>query len=199
MTFLAGSLNLKRYFIEDISIFKKEKEKVLSKLQGFGFVPIEERAVEEQVGWVSPFKTTEINHVDVFFDSYIYLAMRVDRKKINQEYLTLKFLDKIQKENLSIKSTKHASNLKEELREKLIKTAVPETIIIDAIIDVNSSTLFVNSGSQKYNNYFLTLFGKTFDIKPKHIDSTMFALMATKSIDTVASLGTIQEVYRYEN
>jgi len=201
MGFLKGNLSLKRYFIEDIDVFKNNKEGLLVPVNEYIFRPIDDQAVEEQVGWVSPFKIYQpvINFEDMFLDRFVYFAMRVDTKTVSKTLIEANALEKIEKEQLQIKSNKQVKDLKEEIKQRLLKRALPAPKIIEGVIDINLSTLFVNSAAKKSNEYFMSLFGKTFNIKPIYINSTMYSYLSVKKEEIVEKLATTEETYFNEN
>jgi DNA recombination-dependent growth factor C len=201
MGFLRGSISIKRYFIEDIDVFKNNKEGLLALVNKNIFRPIDNEGIEEQVGWVSPFKIYQpvINYEDMFLDRFVYFAMRVDTKSVPKTLIEANALETIEKENLQIKSKKQLKDLKDDIKQKLLVRALPSPKIIEGIIDTTLSTLFVNSSSKKQNGYFLSLFGKTFDMKPTHINSTMFGFLSVKKPELIEKLATTEETYFNED
>lgn len=201
MGFLKGSLSIKRYFIEEIGVFKNNKEGLLEPINEYIFKSIDNDAIEEQVGWVSPFKVYQptINYEDIFLDRFVYFAMRIDTKSVPKTLVEANALEMVEKENLSIKSNKQFKSIKEDIHQVLLKRALPSPKIVEGVIDTNLSTLFVNSASKKTNGYFLSLFMKTFDMKPIYIDSTMFSFLSIKDKEITEKLATSQETYFNEN
>ncbi len=198
MGFLSGVLNIKRFFIENTDFFK-DRESVVANLTNFIFKNIENSSSEESIGWVNPMKPcgTEIKANDIFFSNYIFLAMRHDVKKVSPLFLDLKVNQLIEKEDLEIKSNRDLKQLKEDVKNDLLKRSLPSSKIVDAVIDIKRSILLINSSSLKTCSLFLSLFEKTFAILPIFVDKTVFAHISTGS-DGVKKLSELNETVIYD-
>ncbi|NOZ12012.1 MAG: recombination-associated protein RdgC [Acidobacteria bacterium] len=182
MGFLKGSLGIKRYFIEKPDVFSESRDKVVERLLDFQFRSIEGSAVEEAAGWVSPFRSFDpkITVEDTFLDSNIFLAMRIDRKTVPRLLLSNKVNQLLDSGSVLPKGKAELKQLKEDMYRELLIKALPEPRIIEGVIDLPHATLYLNTASHRVSGLFLSLFEKTFDILPIHIDPTGFAFLTLK-------------------
>ena len=198
MGFFSGNLSLKRFFIEEIEYFK-DKDRVIANLNNFVFKDIEYEAREESIGWVSPVKVykTEIEVNEVYFGNYVLLALRHDTKKVSKVLLDCKLNEVIEKEGLSIQNNKQLKQLKDHIKQELLKKTLPNPKIIEAVIDLNKKTLLLNSTSKKLGALFLSLFEKTFSILPVYVDPTVFSYISTGK-EGVGKLSSLTETVIYD-
>ncbi len=195
MGFLKGSLGIKRYFIEKPEVFSESRDKIVERMQNFQFRSIEDSALEEAVGWVSPFRSYDpkITIEDTFLDSNIFLAMRIDRKMVPRLLLQNKVNQLLESGSVLIKGKSELKQLKEDLHRELLLKALPEPRIIEGVIDLSHSTLYLNTSSNRTSGLFLSLFEKTFDILPIHIDPTGFAFLTLKDEAKLQALADSEE------
>jgi len=195
MGFLKGSLGIKRYFIENPDAFREGREKVVERMLRYQFRSIEGAAVEEAVGWVSPFRSydSKIKVEDTFLDSNIFLAMRVDRKVVPRLLLDSKVNQKLDSGAVVAKGKQELKQLKEDMRQELLLKALPEPRIIEGVIDLPHATLYLNTASHRASGLFLSLFEKTFDVLPAHIDPTGFAFLTLKEDSKLQALSDAEE------
>ena len=198
MGFLSGNLSLKRFYIEDIGIFK-DKDKVLANMENFCFKDIEDEAAEESIGWVSPGKIykTAIEAEEVFFGNYVLLALRYDTKKVSKTLVEFKAEKIIEAEGLKFTNNRELKRFKDDIKRELLKKSLPTPKVIEAVIDLNKSTLFLNSVSKKTGALFLSLFEKTFAIMPIYVDNTVFCHIAVGS-GGVEKLSSLTETVIYD-
>ncbi len=191
MGFFSGNLSIKRFFIEEIECFK-DKERVIANLNNFIFKDIENEAREESIGWVSPLKVykPQIEIEEVFFGNYVLLALRHDTKKVSKVLLECKLNELIESEGLSVQNNKQLKQLKDDIKQELLKKTLPNPKIVEAVIDLNKKTLLLNSTSRKLGSLFLSLFEKTFSILPVYVDPTVFTYIAVgkQGVEKLSSL-----------
>ena len=192
---MKGSLGIKRYFIENPNVFREDRDTVVERLLRYPFRSIEGSAVEEAVGWVSPFRSYDpsIKVEDTFLDSNIFLAMRVDRKVVPRLLLDSKINQNLDSGAVVAKGKQELKQLKEDMHQELLLKALPEPRIIEGVIDLPHATLYLNTASHRASGLFLSLFEKTFDILPVHIDPTGFAFLTLKEDTTLQALANAEE------
>ena len=195
MGFLKGSLGIKRYFIENQDVFSKNRDTVVEKLLRYQFRSIESAAVEEAVGWVSPFRSYDpaLKVEDTFLDSNLFLAMRIDKKTVSKLLLESKVHQFLDSGSSLTTGKQELKKLKEDIHQELLTKALPEPRIIEGVIDLPHSTLYLNTASHRSSGLFLSLFEKTFDILPVHIDPTAFAYLTLKEDSKLQALANAEE------
>ncbi len=198
MGFLSGNLSIKRFFIEEIDYFK-DRERVVANLNNFLFKDIEREAREESIGWVSPLKVykPDIEIDEIYHGNYIFLALRYDTKKVSKVLIECKLNEIIEKEGLSIQNNRQLKQLKDDIKNELLKQTLPNPKIVEAVIDINKKTLLLNSTSKKLGGLFLSLFEKTFSILPVYIDPTVFSYIAVGK-EGVSKLSSQTETIIYD-
>jgi len=197
---LKGSLGIKRYFIENQDIFSENKNDVVERLLRYQFRSVETAAVEEAVGWVSPFRSydPELTVEDTVLDSNIFLAMRIDKKTVPRLLLDSKVHQVLDSQSLPASGKQELKKLKEDIYQELLAKALPEPRIIEGVIDLQHSTLYLNTVSHRSSGLFLSLFEKTFDILPVHIDPTTFAYLTLKKDSKLQALANAGESCFYD-
>ncbi|MCK5879135.1 MAG: recombination-associated protein RdgC [Holophagae bacterium] len=200
MGFLKGTLGLKRYFIENPDVFSQGRDKVIERMLRYQFRSIEGSAVEEAVGWVSPFRSydPEVKVEDTFLDSNIFLAMRIDRKVVSRLLLDSKVHQLLDSGAHIPKGKQELKQLKEDMHRELLIKALTEPRIIEGVIDLPHSTLYLNTASHRVSGLYLSLFEKTFDILPVHIDPTTFAYLTLKEEAKLQALANAEESCFYD-
>lgn len=197
---MKGSLGIKRYFIENQDIFSENKNDVVERLLRYQFRSVETAAVEEAVGWVSPFRSydPELTVEDTVLDSNIFLAMRIDKKTVPRLLLDSKVHQVLDSQSLPASGKQELKKLKEDIYQELLAKALPEPRIIEGVIDLQHSTLYLNTASHRSSGLFLSLFEKTFDILPVHIDPTTFAYLTVKEDSKLQALANAGESCFYD-
>ncbi len=198
MGFLSGNLSLKRFYIDDIAVFK-DKDRVVANLTNFLFKDIEDAPAEESIGWVSPAKIykTAIDVEEIYFGNYILLALRYDTKKVSKTLVEFKAEKIMESEGLKFSNSREVKRFKDEIKRELLKKSLPTPKIIEAVIDLNKSTLFLNSVSKKTGALFLSLFEKTFAVMPVYVDNTVFCQIAVGNQGT-EKLSSLTETVIYD-
>ena len=197
---MKGKLGIKRYFIEEPETFLKDREKIVERLLEYRFHSIDGSATEEAVGWVSPFRSydSDISVADTFLDSNIFLAMRLDRKSVSKLLLENRVNQRLRSEEIVPTGKEALKQLKEDTMKELLMQALPEPKIVEGVIDLSHATLYLNTGSHKTSNLFLSLFEKTFNLLPVHIDPTTFALLTLKDEGQLQALSDVEESCFYD-
>ncbi|BBB32208.1 conserved hypothetical protein [Thermotomaculum hydrothermale] len=198
MGFFSGNLSLKRFFIEEIEYFK-DKERVVANLNNYLFKDIENQAKEESIGWVSPLKVykSQIDVEEIYYGNYILLALRYDTKKVSKVLIDCKLNETIEREGLSIQNNKQLKQLKDDIKQELLKKTLPSPKIVEAVIDLNKKTLLLNSTSKKLGGLFLSLFEKSFSIMPVYVDPTVFSYISVGK-QGVEKLSSLTETVIYD-
>ncbi len=193
-------MGIKRYFIEKTDIFSESRESVVEHLRQYQFRSTENAPVEEAVGWASPFRSydPDVTVEDTFLDSNIFLAMRIDRKSVSKLLLDSKVNQLLDSGEIAPKGKTELKQIKEDMLRELLIKALPEPRIIEGVIDLPHSTLFLNTASHRVSGLFLSLFEKTFGILPVHIDPTTFAFLTLKEEEKLQALANAEESCFYD-
>ncbi len=197
---MKGTLGIKRYFIEEREIFLQDRETLVERIRQYRFHPIDGSPVEEAVGWVSPFRSydSNISVEDTFLDSNIFLAMRLDQKSVSKLLLENRVNQRLHSGEIVPKGKEELKQLKEDTMKELLIQALPAPKIVEGVIDLPHATLYLNTGSHRVSSLFLSLFEKTFNLLPVHIDPTTFVLLTLKDEGQLQTLSDAGESCFYD-
>jgi hypothetical protein len=170
MGLLSRSISFVRYAI-DGGLPENFWEFAAERISQFAFQDIDDTFDEYSIGWVS---------VDNMFDNtfegasyavgdYIVLALRIDERKVSGKLLkkfTLKEEERIKKEHRAPRLSRgHRQQIKEEVRMRLSKKAMPVPAVYDLSWNLAERTLLFYSTSAKaqsiLEDFFKECFGFT--------------------------------------
>ena len=186
---------LKRFFIEDTDPLTSDRDAVVKQVQAYGFRSIEDSAVEEAVGWVPPTRQfdSEFVYEDVFLDSHLFLNMRIDQKTVSRVLVDTRVNAMLHHGEASPKSRSELKQLKEDVEKELMGRTLPSARIVEAVVDLQHRTLYLNTASNRTSRIFINLFEKTFGILPEHLDPTVFAYVSIGDTARLQGLSQCEE------
>lgn len=171
--FLSGSVSVTRYhlvgrnkpvMIKEVDAFFKRHQANNENLQS--------SELEEQCGWVHPAVTLSKHDPDAYwdisdcqFEEGFILKMRIARKKVSPALLQLVYnreLKKLGEQSQKTLGSQKRKELKERLKLKLLKSALPSLSFVDAYWNETTKEVLLFSTSGKTRELFENLFRKSF-------------------------------------
>lgn len=165
------------------SITEKEEPDLIdmSRIKNFAFKELSEDSIQDKSsGWVDIMNPLNTDFKDTTYkkNNFIALSIRTDTKKVPAQALKseyYKVLQKRQSESKDKISYEERKEIKEAVREKLLKKVLPSTKINDMIWDTNTGEILFFSTNESANITFLNLFKETFGINLKLISPHVIA------------------------
>jgi DNA recombination-dependent growth factor C len=169
MGILSRSVSFVRYEVEG-RLPENFWDFAADRISQFAFRDIDDTFEEYSIGWVS---------VENMFDStfegasyavgdYIVLAMRIDERKISSSLLNkfaLKEEERVKKEHRAPRLSRgHRQQIKEEVRLKLTKRAMPVPSVYDLCWNLSEGTLTFYSISPKAQSVLEDFFKECFGL-----------------------------------
>jgi DNA recombination-dependent growth factor C len=170
MGLYSGSASYIRYKVEG-EVLGSLKETVLLRLQECSFKELDGLSGRDRtIGWVSAENMASISFDDLHFakDPYIAISLRIDTRRIAP--LTLKaallreemiFKKQTNKERLS---RKEKDLIKEQVKNSLMKKALPVPVLYDVCWNTTTGILLFFSVNKKANAEFMDFFLSTFEL-----------------------------------
>jgi DNA recombination-dependent growth factor C len=170
MGLYSGSASYVRYKVEG-EVPGSLKETVLLRLQECAFKELDELSGRDRsIGWVSAENMASISFDDLHFakDPYIAFSLRIDTRRIAP--LTLKaallreemiYKKRTNKERLS---RKEKDLIKEQVKNSLMKKALPVPVLYDMCWNTATGILLFFSTNKKANAEFMDFFLSTFEL-----------------------------------
>lgn len=170
MSILKKSLNVSRYKVVGLEPEGDFREFVGKSLQANAFRPIDNTCEELSIGWVHADNNKNMDFGDqsVFIrDQYVALTMRVDERKVPARVLRAKYEAAVEEylaQHPGLKKpSKHVRDeIKEAVRQELLKQTIPVPTIIDAVWDTDSGMLMLFNVSKTGRDRFESLFKASF-------------------------------------
>jgi DNA recombination-dependent growth factor C len=171
MGLYSGSASYVRYKVEG-ELTGNLKENVLLRLKECSFRELDELSRKDRsIGWVSAENMASISFDDLHFskDPYIAISLRIDTRRIAP--LTLKaallreeiiYKKRTNKERLS---RKEKDLIKEQVKNSLLKKALPVPVLYDMCWNTATGILLFFSTSKKANAEFMDFFLSTFEMQ----------------------------------
>lgn len=170
MGILLGSMNIFRlYFNED---FKYNIMEIGDILEEYSFNNFYDEEKQVNYGFV-PFEYPEkisFGETSIIYGEYILFSVRYDEKRFNSRYfktelITMKkrYMEESNKEYITKNDLEF---LKNSLTNKLMKSAVPNTTIIEIVLIPEKKEIWLSVASKKIIEVISNLFRSAFDINP---------------------------------
>ncbi|KAA0258685.1 hypothetical protein FHQ18_05880 [Deferribacter autotrophicus] len=143
---------------------------VIDKLNNFSFDKIYDDLKYINYGFI-PFDYPEFEsfeNAEITFGEYYIFSLRIDEKKVNNNFFLIEF-EKAKKQ-LKHESGKEKLNksdiefLKSAVTKKILKDTPPATNLVEVIVDVNNSSIFVSKLNGKILDAITHLFKVAFDL-----------------------------------
>ncbi|MCX5904464.1 MAG: recombination-associated protein RdgC [Proteobacteria bacterium] len=170
MGLYTGSASYVRYKVEG-ELHGSLKETGLLRLKECSFRELDELSGRDRtIGWVSVENMASVFFDDLHFakDPYIAVSLRIDTRRIPP--LTLKAA--LLREEMSYKkhtnkerlSRKEKDTLKEQVKNRLLKKALPVPVLYDVCWNTATGILLFFSTNKKANAEFMDFFLSTFEL-----------------------------------
>jgi len=184
MGFLSATLSVSRYRITE-KFESEPMEQVRNGLIKHAIPKLENEYEEIFAGW-TPFESPYLTDFELFsfvFGSYFLFSLRVDKKSIPAKLVHKQMAIEIEKKKQASGRDFISKNEKTELKETVIDVlmhkmpAIPN--VYDVLWDYEASDLFLLTTQKAANEFFETIFFKSFNLKPVRLFP--YTLVETKS------------------
>ena len=171
MGLISGSGSFTRYFAE-CALPENFLESLSEKIARHSFRNLDENSINERsAGWVNVMDMFHSRFTGLEFlkEPYVTMSLRVDEKKIPSTALKQYCLEAEEKiktaENLEYLSKPRRSDIKEAVRLRLLKRAIPVSRTYDMIWNYNTGLVIFGCTTNKLCDEFMELFLRTFNIQ----------------------------------
>ncbi len=171
MGLISGSGNFTRYFAED-TLPDNFLETLSEQIARHAFRNLDEKSITERsVGWVNVMDMFDNRFAGLEFlkEPYVTMSLRVDEKKIPSTALKQYCLEAEEKikeaENLEYLPKSRRFDIKDAVRLRLLKRAIPVSRTYDMIWNYNTGLVIFGCTTNKLCDEFMELFLRTFNIQ----------------------------------
>jgi hypothetical protein len=168
MGFLSGSMNLFRVYFNEPFVYNTLEMTDILDQYSFANMYSDEKTIN--YGFV-PFEYPEkesFQNSSLLYGEHIIFAMRYDEKRINAKYFNLEFISmkkRFMEENRKEYQSKiDIEFLKNTLTNKLSKSAVPSSTIVEILFLPEKREIFLSNQNTKIFEALAHLFRSAFDI-----------------------------------
>ena len=184
MGLISSTVSISRYHIEG-EFEGAAMESVRNGLVKHTIPAVESEYDEILTGWTSfenPYSPDF--EVDSFvFGSCFLFSMRIDKKsvplKLIQKHMAIETRKKLEQSGREFLSRNEKSELKDLVTDNLLRQVPSVPSIYDILWDYEESNLYLFSTQKAANEFFQTLFVKSFDLKPFNLFP--YTLVETRS------------------
>ncbi len=184
MGFLSTSLSMSRYHIQN-TFDSEPMEQVRQGLIKNAIPKLENEYEEISAGW-TPFESPYLPDFEKFsfvFGSYFLFSLRIDKKsipaKLVQKQMAIEIEKKKEKSGRDFVSKNEKSEIKEMIMDVLMHKMPSIPNVYDILWNYESADLFLLTTQKAANEFFETIFLKSFTLKPIRIFP--YTLVETKS------------------
>jgi len=168
MGFLSGSMNLFRVYFNEPFVYNTLEMTDILEQYSFANMYSDEKTID--YGFV-PFEYPEkesFQNSSLLYGEHIIFAMRYDEKRINAKYFNLEFIS-MKKRFMEENRKEYLSKidiefLKNTLTNKLSKSAVPSSTIVEILFLPEEREIFLSNQNTKIFEALAHLFRSAFDI-----------------------------------
>jgi recombination associated protein RdgC len=184
MGFLSATLSMSRYHIQNR--FENEPmEQVRNGLIKNAIPRLESEYEEISAGW-TPFESPFLPDFEKFsfvFGNYFLFSLRIDKKsipaKLVQKQMAIEIEKKKEKSGRDLVSKNEISEIKEMVMDVLMHKMPSIPNVYDVLWNYETADLFLLTTQKAANEFFETIFVKSFTLKPIRIFP--YTLVETKS------------------
>ena len=176
MGLINGGASYTRFVVNE-EIPKDFHTVATSRLERFAFKEINPKKHEEiSIGWVAYDNPTNarVTIEKAFFGDYSVLGIRVDKKTISSILYKAELSQALRVLRQELKgkkpTTQRVSELREELRTKMLEAIAPQVAVYEMVWNFQSGTVFFSSQSRKAVDMFTELFKDTFELTLNEMD-----------------------------
>lgn len=191
MALISSSHSISRYHI-DGEIEGSILEEVRDGLTKHSIPKIENEYDEISAGWTpveSPYNP-DFEKFSFQFGTYFLFSLRIDKKsipgKLIQKYMTLEINKKLEESGRDFVSKNEKSEIKDMVMDILMHKIPSIPNIYDVLWDYESKNLYFYTTQKAANEFFETIFLKSFNLKP-------IRLFPYTIIETKASFSATQK------
>jgi recombination associated protein RdgC len=185
MGILSSTHSITRYHING-KIESSINEKVQAGLIKYSIPKIENEYDEITAGWTpleSPYNP-DFENFSFTFGTYFVFSLRVDKKsipaKLIQKYMAVEIEKKKKKSGREFISKNEKSEIKEFIIDILMHKIPAVPNLYDVLWDYENNNLYLYTTQKAANEFFETLFLKSFKLKP--IRLFPYTIVETKSL-----------------
>ena len=171
MGLISGSGSFTRYRTDGV-LPEKFMEGLSEKIARHSFRNLDEKSIDERsVGWVNVMNIFDNRFVGLEFlkEPYITMSLRVDERKVPATALKqycLETEEKIKKdENLEYLPKSRRSDIKDGVRIRLLKRAIPVSRCYDMIWNYSTGLVIFGCTTNRLCDEFVEFFLQTFDVQ----------------------------------
>ena len=184
MGFLSATQSISRYHILD-TFDTEPMEQVRNGLIQHAIPKMDNEYEEISAGWTSfesPYMP-DFNQFSFVFGSYFLFSLRIDKKSIPAKLVHKQMALEIEKKKADSGRDFISKNEKAEIKETIMDVlmhkmpAIPN--VYDVLWDYEAKTLFLLTTQKAANEFFETIFFKSFNLKPVRLFP--YTLVETKS------------------
>jgi len=184
MGFLSATQSMSRYHILD-AFDTEPMEQVRDGLIQHAIPTLENEYEEISAGW-TPFESPYLPDFEQFsfvFGTYFLFSLRIDKKSIPAKLVHKQMAIEIEKKKRSSGRDFVSKNEKSEIKETIMDVlmqkmpAIPN--VYDVLWDYDTRNLFLFTTQKAANEFFETIFFKSFNLKPVRLFP--YTLVETRS------------------
>ena len=184
MGFLSATHSMSRYHILD-AFDTEPMEQVRDGLIQHAIPTLENEYEEISAGW-TPFESPYLPDFEQFsfvFGTYFLFSLRIDKKSIPAKLVHKQMAIEIEKKKRSSGRDFVSKNEKSEIKETIMDVlmqkmpAIPN--VYDVLWDYDAKNLFLFTTQKAANEFFETIFFKSFNLKPVRLFP--YTLVETRS------------------
>jgi DNA recombination-dependent growth factor C len=171
MGLISGSGSFTRY-LTDGTLNENFMESLSEKIVRYSFRGLDEKSINERsVGWVNIMDMFDNRFAGLEFlkEPYVTMSLRVEEKKIPSTALKQYCLEAEEKiktaENLEYLPKRRRLDIKDGIRLRLLKRAIPVSRTYDMIWNYNTGLVIFGCTTNKLCDEFMEFFLQTFDIQ----------------------------------
>lgn len=175
MGLISGSGSFTRYFAEG-TLPENFMESLSENIARHSFRNLDEKSIAERsVGWVNVMDMFDNRFAGLDFlkEPYVAMSLRVDEKKIPSTALKQYCLEAEEKiktaENMEYLPKNRRHDIKEGVRLRLLKRAIPVSRTYDMIWNYSTGLVIFGCTSNKLCDEFMKFFLRTFNIQLQSI------------------------------
>ena len=184
MGFLSTTLSVSRYHIQN-RFDNEPMEQVRKGLVKHAIPKLENEYEEISAGW-TPYESPYLPDFEKFsfvFGPYFLFSLRIDKKsipaKLVQKQMAIEIEKKKEKSGRDFISKNEKSEIKEMVMDVLMHKMPSIPNVYDILWNYDSADLFLLTTQKAANEFFETIFLKSFNLKPIRIFP--YTLVETKS------------------
>jgi len=170
MGFASATTSIFRYVAPVPSSF--DRGQVATQVTRRGFRPLEAEDGAQRGGWVAIHDPllTDLGPADLFFQHYLVVGFRFDRRLVPAQLLRLerRRVEQERAHALGVPrlGAKARREVKIEVEARLVSQALPVPRIVDCVWNLERGRLYLSGGSRPLREAFLDLFRSTFGVHP---------------------------------